>query len=76
MNCAGWERKSIRGKGSVSYTHLLGYGQSVTTGVISATDRESTTTDTMTGETTTSDVRLIQTDAAINPGNSLSLIHI
>ena len=51
--------------------NALGYGQSVTTGVISATDRESQTTDSATGETTgSSDVKLIQTDAAINPGNS------
>ena len=43
----------------------------MTTGVISATDRESQTTDSATGETTgSSDVKLIQTDAAINPGNS------
>ena len=58
------------GEPAIAIGNALGYGQSVTTGVISATDRESTTTDTMTGETTTSDVRLIQTDAAINPGNS------
>lgn len=58
------------GEPAIAIGNALGYGQSVTTGVISATDRESTTTDEMTGETTTSDVKLIQTDAAINPGNS------
>ena len=45
-------------------------GQSVTTGVISAVNRESTTTDEQTGETEETGVKLIQTDAAINPGNS------
>ncbi len=58
------------GEPAIAIGNALGYGQSVTTGVISATDRESTTTDTITGETTESDVKLIQTDAAINPGNS------
>ncbi len=58
------------GEPAIAIGNALGYGQSVTTGVISATDRESTTTDQMTGETSTSDVKLIQTDAAINPGNS------
>lgn len=58
------------GEPAIAIGNALGYGQSVTTGVISATDRESTTTDQTTGQTSTSDVRLIQTDAAINPGNS------
>ena len=59
------------GEPAIAIGNALGYGQSVTTGVISATDRESQTTDTATGETTgSSDVKLIQTDAAINPGNS------
>ena len=58
------------GEPAIAIGNALGYGQSVTTGVISATDRESTTTDQMTGEEKTSDVKLIQTDAAINPGNS------
>lgn len=52
------------GEPAIAIGNALGYGQSVTTGVISATDSE-------TGETTgSSDVKLIQTDAAINPGNS------
>ena len=59
------------GEPAIAIGNALGYGQSVTTGVISATDRESQTTDSATGETTgSSDVKLIQTDAAINPGNS------
>jgi len=59
------------GEPAIAIGNALGYGQSVTTGVISATDRESQTTDSETGETTgSSDVKLIQTDAAINPGNS------
>ena len=48
----------------------LGYGQSVTTGVISALNRSVSETNETTGETTESSVKLIQTDAAINPGNS------
>ena len=50
--------------------NALGYGQSVTTGVISAVNRESTTVDETTGEKVGDGVKLIQTDAAINPGNS------
>lgn len=56
------------GQASIAIGNALGYGQSVTTGVISALDREVTTTDSQTGESTTN--ALIQTDAAINPGNS------
>ncbi len=40
--------------------NALGYGQSVTTGIVSAKERT----------TNTNDLPLIQTDAAINPGNS------
>lgn len=50
------------GSAAVAIGNALGYGQSVTTGVISAVNREVKLTDkTMT---------LIQTDAAINEGNS------
>lgn len=50
------------GEGTIAIGNALGYGQSVTTGVVSALDREFSYEDrTMT---------LIQTDAAINPGNS------
>lgn len=46
----------------VAIGNALGYGQSVTTGIVSAKDRE-VTIDNVTAS-------LIQTDAAINPGNS------
>lgn len=47
----------------VAIGNALGYGQSVTTGIISAKDRDvATDTGTESG--------LLQTDAAINPGNS------
>lgn len=46
----------------VAIGNALGYGQSVTTGIISAKDRE------VTIENITAN--LLQTDAAINPGNS------
>lgn len=50
------------GEGTIAIGNALGYGQSVTVGVVSALDREVAYEDkTMT---------LIQTDAAINPGNS------
>lgn len=50
------------GEAAIAIGNALGYGQSVTTGVISAVDRE------YTQDNTTN--YLIQTDAAINPGNS------
>ena len=50
------------GEGVIAIGNALGYGQSVTTGVISAKDREvSLENNTM---------KLLQTDAAINGGNS------
>lgn len=48
------------GETAIAIGNALGYGQSVTTGIISATNRQ---LDNYDGE-------LIQTDAAINPGNS------
>lgn len=51
------------GEPAIAIGNSLGYGQSVTTGVISAINRE-----VMLDEDTSS--FLIQTDAAINPGNS------
>ena len=53
------------GEPAIAIGNALGYGQSVTTGVISALDRqiEMSEDGTISGE-------LIQTDAAINPGNS------
>lgn len=56
------------GQSVVAIGNALGYGQAVTTGVVSALDREVTLQDETTGETITND--LLQTDAAINPGNS------
>ena len=50
------------GQGAIAIGNALGYGQSVTTGAISAIDREVKLTD--------GAITLIQTDAAINPGNS------
>lgn len=50
------------GEPAIAIGNALGYGQSVTTGVISATERDIQ----MQGF----DNKLIQTDAAINPGNS------
>ena len=48
------------GETAIAIGNALGYGQSVTTGIVSATGR---TLDGVSG-------KLIQTDAAINPGNS------
>ena len=51
------------GQQVVAIGNALGYGQSVTTGIVSALDR------TIAGDDDDS-ARFIQTDAAINPGNS------
>lgn len=58
------------GEPAIAIGNALGYGQSVTTGVISALNRSASGTDSQTGEQVESEVKLIQTDAAINPGNS------
>ena len=58
------------GEPAIAIGNALGYGQSVTTGVISALDRSVTSTDARTGQAKESSVNLIQTDAAINEGNS------
>lgn len=50
------------GEEVVAIGNALGYGQSVTTGVVSAKNREVSLTD--------GTMNLLQTDAAINPGNS------
>lgn len=55
------------GEGSVVIGNALGYGQSVTTGVISALSRE-VKLEGDDGNVITNE--LIQTDAAVNPGNS------
>lgn len=57
------------GEAAIAIGNALGYGQSVTTGVISATGRSVTVQDTSTGSYVVNN-NLIQTDAAINPGNS------
>lgn len=62
------------GEQVVAIGNALGYGQSVTTGIVSATNRtisssDSSSTDTESTESTESST-YIQTDAAINPGNS------
>lgn len=51
------------GEPAIAIGNALGYGQSVTTGVISALNREMELSDDTTGT-------FIQTSAAINPGNS------
>lgn len=56
------------GESCIAIGNALGYGQSVTTGVISAVNREVSVSDESSGTSYTSE--LIQTDAAINPGNS------
>ena len=55
------------GEQVVAIGNALGYGQSVTTGIISALDREVSVPGNNGQEITN---ELIQTDAAINPGNS------
>lgn len=59
------------GEQIVAIGNALGYGQSVTTGIVSAKNRKM---DSSTGAFETDEdadgVNLIQTDAAINPGNS------
>ena len=57
------------GQATIAIGNALGYGQSVTTGVISAKGRTVSTQDETTGQVITN-TNLIQTDAAINPGNS------
>lgn len=52
----------------IAIGNALGYGQSVTVGYVSAKDREVSSSDGNSGQTTTQ--VLMQTDAAINPGNS------
>lgn len=57
------------GEAAIAIGNALGYGQSVTTGVISALGRSVSVSDSSTGTTVVNN-NLIQTDAAINPGNS------
>lgn len=57
------------GEQVVAIGNALGYGQSVTTGIVSAKNRRLNGSSSDTGSNS-KDVNLIQTDAAINPGNS------
>lgn len=50
------------GEPAIAIGNALGYGQSVTTGIISAVNRQISDNE--------DSVKMIQTDAAINPGNS------
>ena len=52
------------GEQVVAIGNALGYGQSVTTGIVSAVNRS------ISEDTQSSSLGYIQTDAAINPGNS------
>ena len=60
------------GEPVIAIGNSLGYGQSVTTGVVSALDRViGTSASTQSSQQTDTEVNtFIQTDAAINPGNS------
>jgi len=57
------------GEQVVAIGNALGYGQSVTTGIVSALNRTITTSSVDNSSKTVSNT-FIQTDAAINPGNS------
>lgn len=57
------------GQGVIAIGNALGYGQSVTNGIISALGRSVSVQDETTGQTVTNN-NMIQTNAAINPGNS------
>ena len=59
----GNSEKVMVGEDVIAIGNALGYGQSVTTGIVSATEREIQDGSSITGT-------FIQTDAAINPGNS------
>ena len=56
------------GEATIAIGNALGYGQSVTTGIVSALGRTVTVSDG--SYSTITNTNLIQTDAAINPGNS------
>lgn len=60
------------GEQVVAIGNTLGYGQSVTTGIVSAKNRQLNSDDTVGDYDSDSNsaTNLIQTDAAINPGNS------
>ena len=58
------------GQQVVAIGNALGYGQSVTTGIVSATDRTIGTSSSGASDEAEEVPSYIQTDAAINPGNS------
>lgn len=58
------------GEQVVAIGNALGYGQSVTTGIVSAKNRRLDDSAQIVDEDDEDGVNLIQTDAAINPGNS------
>ena len=64
------------GEQVIAIGNALGYGQSVTTGIVSAKNRKTDASGQIEGDSTDNSssinkgVNLIQTDAAINPGNS------
>ncbi len=58
---------TVVGEAAIVIGNAMGYGTSVTTGIISAKDREVSITDDDGNVITNS---LLQTDAAVNPGNS------
>ncbi len=58
---------TVVGEAAIVIGNAMGYGTSVTTGIISAKDREVSITDDDGNVVTNS---LLQTDAAVNPGNS------
>lgn len=57
------------GEPVIAIGNALGYGQSVTNGIVSAKDR-TLSSSTKEGEAEENSVKYIQTNAAINPGNS------
>ncbi len=62
----------VVGEEVVAIGNALGYGQSVSAGIVSALNRtiSSTSSSTDSTDSSSSQIGLIQTDAAINPGNS------
>ena len=64
----GDSEELVLGEQVVAIGNALGYGQSITTGIVSALGR--TVSAEASGETIGSANQYIQTDAAINPGNS------
>ncbi len=65
----GDSNELILGEQIVSIGNALGYGQSVTTGIVSALGRSVSVQDASSGSSSNTN-EYIQTDAAINPGNS------